>query len=209
MHTCSAWAISAGAECGWSPELPLLIATVYACLFSWSTFSWWYASVYAHWHSICLGVNSPVAVLLAVIFQSTKTSSDSSSLVESRPILGGSWIKIWIRTYGCNARAMSANSVSDRTCRTAVPVPVASSAEILSLGGRTSPISSKIVSTKVEIESGSTARSRCPVRVAVTCTVRTTTRKGRASRGTGSIPALSVIAPRLDSNRYNRLTTSL
>ena len=82
---------------------------------------------------------------------------------------------------------------------------VASSAEILSLGGRSSPISSKTVSTKVEIGSGSTARSRCPARVAVTWTVRTTTRNGRASIGTGSIPALSVITPRLDGDRYNRL----
>ena len=151
-------------------------------------------------------VSNPVAALLAFIFHSTKTSGDSSSLVESRPtILGGSWIKIWMRTYGCNARTMSANSVSYRTCRTAVSVPVASSAEILSLGGRTSPINSKTVSTRVEIESGSTVRSRCPARVAVTCTVRTTTRNGRASRGTGSIPDLSVITPRLDGNRYNRL----
>ena len=151
-------------------------------------------------------VSSPVAALLAFIFYSTRTSGDSSSLVESRPIrLGGSWIKIWMRTYGCNAWTMSVNSVPGRTCRTAVVVPVANSTEILSLGGRASPINSKTVSTKVETDSDSTARSRCPARVAVTCTVSTTTRNGRASSGTGSLPDWSVITPRLDGDKYSRL----
>ena len=149
---------------------------------------------------------NPVAVIYLFIFHSKKTSGDSSSLVESRPTaLGGSWIKIWIRTNGCIARTMSASNVSGRTSRTTVSIPAATSAEILSLGGRTVPINLKTVSTKVEIESGSIVRSRKPARVAVICTVWTTTRNGRASSGTGSIPDLSVITPRLDGNKYSRL----
>ena len=126
--------------------------------------------------------------------------------MESRPAaLGGSWIKIWMRINGWIARATSVNSVSRLTGWTAVSTPAATSVQMLKQGGRAIPISLKTVSVKVEIRSGSTVKSKKPPKLAVTCTVWTTTRKGRASSGTGSAPDLSVIKPQLEGTRYSRL----
>ena len=61
------------------------------------------------------------------------------------------------------------------------------------------------MSTKAERETVSAIASMKPPKLAVTCTVRTTTRKGWASSGTGWLPDSSVSEPRPVGTKYSWL----
>ena len=61
------------------------------------------------------------------------------------------------------------------------------------------------MSTKAERETASAIASMKPTRLAAICTVRTMTRNGWASSGTGCLPDSSVKEPRPVGTKYSRL----
>ena len=76
--------------------------------------------------------------------------------------------------------------LSCETGRTTVSVPSAASVQVRKQGGRFTLKSAKNMSTEAERETASAIASMNPPKLVVICTVRTTTRNGWASSGTGS-----------------------
>ena len=140
------------------------------------------------------------------LFYSRTTLGDSNSLVESlTAALGGSCIKIWMRTRGWLALTTSLSKVSWETGLTMVSIPSVASVQVLMWGGRFVLRSTKTISTRAERETVDAIGSMKPPRLAAICTVRTTTRKGWASSGTGHLPDSSVKEPWVGT-KYSRLT---
>ena len=141
-----------------------------------------------------------------MLFYSSTTLGDSNSLVESLTnALGGSCIRIWMRTNGWSALATSLSRVSWETGRTKVSVPSEASVQVVIFDGRFTRRSTKIRSIRAERETANASASMKPPRLAAICTVRTTTRKGWASSGTGYLPEPSVKETGPAGIKYSRL----
>ena len=120
------------------------------------------------------------------------SNTTSNSLVESlTAAVGGSCIRIWMRTTGWSALTTSLSRVSWETGRTIVSIPSAASVQILVSDGRFTLRSTNIISTRAERETANAIASMKPPRLAAICTVLTTTRNGWASSGTGYLPSLT------------------
>ena len=103
------------------------------------------------------------------------------------------------------ALTTSLSNLSCGTGRTTVSVPSAVSVQVCRQGGRSTLRSVKTMSTRTERETASAVSSMKPPKLAVTCTVRTTIRKGWASSGTGWLPDMSVSEPRPAGTKYSWL----
>ena len=91
------------------------------------------------------------------------------------------------------------------TGRTKVSIPSAASVQVFIFQGRLTRRSTKIRSTRDERETANASVSMKPPRLAVICTVLTTTRNGWASSGTGYLPEPSVKEPGPVGTKYSRL----
>ena len=91
------------------------------------------------------------------------------------------------------------------TSRTKVLIPSAASVQVLIFQGRLTRRSIKIRSTRDERETAKASLSMKPPKLAVICTVLTTTRPGWASSGTGYLPEPSVKEPGPAGTKYSRL----
>ena len=124
------------------------------------------------WTSTSLCCLVSLMPLLSTVFYNSTTLGDSNSLVESlTSAVGGSCIRIWMRTNGWSSLTTSLSRVSWDTGRTKVSIPSAASVQVLIFQGRLTRRSTKIRSTRDERETANASVSMKPPRLAVICTV--------------------------------------